>query len=126
MPAIELIAKFAIKGSKRQLVKGEKSSAVSIDVDSDLIQFKHFEMAIMDVIQDLKKEDIKKAQQDQEALLLLDDAEMLRRDFEAAERERRVLEKQAMDPQRQKRESQLISKICDIFRQREISFYDVF
>lgn len=57
MPAIELLTKFAIRGSKRQMTKGEKSSAAHIDVECDLIQFKHFEMAIMDVIQDLKKED---------------------------------------------------------------------
>ena len=55
-PSIELVTRFAIKGSKRIAVKGEKTSALSIDIDTDLIQFKHLEMALGDVVQDLKKE----------------------------------------------------------------------
>jgi hypothetical protein len=63
-PAIELVTKFAIKGSKRQTVKGEKSSNIAIDINRDLIQFKHFEMAIDEVIHDLKKEEIKRIQKE--------------------------------------------------------------
>lgn len=51
---------------------------------------------------------------------------MLRREFDKKERDRIAREKRELDPQRQKRESQLVSKITDIFRQREISFYDAF
>jgi len=39
-PNIELVTKFAIRGSKRQTT--EKSSNAAVDIDSDLIQFKHF------------------------------------------------------------------------------------
>ena len=49
-PSIELVTRFAIKGSKRIAVKGEKTSALSIDIDTDLIQFKHLEMALGDVV----------------------------------------------------------------------------
>jgi hypothetical protein len=83
-------------------------------------------MALVDVIQDLKKEEVKRIQKEQEALLLLDDAEMLRREFEKAERERIAAEKKALDPLRIKRENELISKVCEVLRQREISFYDAF
>ena len=51
---------------------------------------------------------------------------MLRKEFEKRERDRIAREKREMDPQRQKRESQLVQKITNIFRQREISFYDAF
>lgn len=51
---------------------------------------------------------------------------MLRKDFEKKERDRIAREKREMDPGRQKRESQLVQKITDIFRQRDVSFYDAF
>lgn len=63
-PSIELVTRFAIKGSKRMAVKSEKVNSFAIDLETDLIQFKHLEMALMDVIQDLKKEEIKRMQKD--------------------------------------------------------------
>lgn len=39
-PNIELVTKFSIRGSKRQTT--EKSFNAAVDIDSDLIQFKHF------------------------------------------------------------------------------------
>jgi hypothetical protein len=43
-------------------VKGDKITSIAIDLETDLIQFKHLEMALGDVVQDLKKEEIKRMQ----------------------------------------------------------------
>jgi hypothetical protein len=61
-PSIELVTRFAIRGSKRMAVKGDKITSIAIDLETDLIQFKHLEMALGDVVQDLKKEEIKRMQ----------------------------------------------------------------
>ena len=54
------------------------------------------------------------------------DAQIIRKAFEAKEEAKKNKEKIEKDPIRQKRESDLIRKVCEIFIQREISFYDAF
>lgn len=46
--------------------------------------------------------------------------------MDRAKRDREAKEKVMFDPQRQARENALVTKICDIFRQREVSFFDAF
>jgi len=57
---------------------------------------------------------------------MLDDAEMLKRDFEKARKAKEREEKLSSDPQRKSRENALVAKISDIFRSREVSFFDAF
>ena len=46
--------------------------------------------------------------------------------MEDKEKKRKEKEERNRDPLREKRESELIRKVCEIFMQREISFYDAF
>lgn len=54
------------------------------------------------------------------------DAQIIRKAFETKEEAKKQKEKIEKDPLRQKRESELIRKITEIFIQREISFYEAF
>lgn len=58
-PSLELVTQYAIKGSRRKSREAEAARSTVIDYKYDLIQFKHFEMAIFDVIQAMKREQIK-------------------------------------------------------------------
>jgi len=85
-PDIDLLTIYAIKGSKRS--GGEKSShTAQVDLKSDLIQFKHFELAISQVIHEMKSEENKRIQKEQEYFLQTSDVERLRREMEKKEEE---------------------------------------
>jgi hypothetical protein len=55
-----LLTLYAVKGSRR--VHGGEPGSARVDLSNDLIQYYHFERALEDVIQELRKEVIMKQQ----------------------------------------------------------------
>ena len=53
-PSIELVTRFAIRGSKRMAVKGDKITSIAIDLETDLIQFKHLDAFIRHLNQSIE------------------------------------------------------------------------
>ena len=54
-PDKHLISTYAVKGSRR-VHGGQASSSAPVDLNSDLVQFGHFEKSMEEVIQHLRKE----------------------------------------------------------------------
>jgi hypothetical protein len=56
---IDMLTLFAVKGSRRKSQPGELNDK-SVNLSSDLIQFKHFEQALPEVIQHMTKEEVER------------------------------------------------------------------
>jgi hypothetical protein len=54
-PDINLLTMYSIRGSKRMTQPGEMSGA-PVDTDRDLIQVSHFERALNEVVNDLRRQ----------------------------------------------------------------------
>ena len=76
----------------------------------------------------MKKEEIDAHQKAQQHLLMVSEKERMRGELDALMRQQKKEQEEKMrnNPEQAKRESQLITKITNIFRQRECSFYDAF
>ena len=123
---IDRMTVFGVRGSKRQAQAAERVDH-NVDLNADLIQFKHFQKALPDTIQQMTKEEIDRQQKEQERMLEDGDVARIREQLRAEEeRKKREDQKMRMDPQRIMREQQLVTKITSIFIVREISFYDAF
>ena len=98
-----------------------------VNLRSDLIQFKHFEQALGETIQHMTKEEVERKQKEQESMLKKGEVERMRSQMKLEE-EKKAKEdaKMARDPLRMQREQQLVNLVTNIFRTREVSFYDAF
>jgi hypothetical protein len=78
---IDCLTKFGVKGSKRQAQLGEPVNN-KVDLRSDLIQFKHFERALPDTIQALKRDEIEKTQKAKQHLEMVSEAQRVRAELD--------------------------------------------
>ena len=64
---IDLLTVYGIKGSRRTAQPGELQS---LDIRTDLVQVNHFEQALCEVVNQMRKEAIERKQKEQAMLLM--------------------------------------------------------
>jgi hypothetical protein len=65
---VDLLTIYSIKGSRRAPQNGEMSNP-PIQIASDLVQFAHFEKALNEVVNDMRKAEIQRKQKEQAILV---------------------------------------------------------
>ena len=122
---LDLITVYAIKGSRR-LQSGDSGASQPPNTKLDLIQFFNFEKALDPVIKHLRKEEDDKRRKQEQTEQFDDEMSKMRKELERREREQKQKEARLQDPMQKAREQALVSKIIDIFCEREITFFDCF
>lgn len=124
---LDLLTVYAIKGSKR-LHTGDAaaSNEGAVNPRIDLVQFFNFEKALEPVNKHLRKESDDKRRKLEQAEQFDDEMAKMRQEIERREKEQREKEARFLDPIQKAREQALVSKIVDIFCEREITFFDCF
>lgn len=65
---VDILCIYSIKGSRRAPQNGEQSNP-PIHIASDLVQIQHFERALNEVVNDMRKEEIQRKQKEQAMLV---------------------------------------------------------
>jgi len=65
---VDLLTIYSIRGSRRALQNGEMPNP-PIHIQSDLVQFAHFEKALNEVVNDMRKEETQRKQKEQAMLV---------------------------------------------------------
>lgn len=120
---ITLIASYAIRGSKRAPQPGENVSTQP-NLQNDLIQMIHFEKALHDVCNEMRKIENKNQQKNEPAFNELQD--QYDQEMEKMKAQKLMETRQPVNPEVMRREVLLITKITQIFREREVTFFDAF
>ena len=118
-----LLCRFAIKGSRR--TQGGEQPSAPVDLRSDLVQFYHFEQALEEVIQHMRKEAIANRQD------AGDEAEdpslaNYRRHTERAEQRGQATDQQHLGSGQQDRKRDLKRRVVALFQERDVTFFDCF
>jgi len=89
---LDLLARYGIKGSRRQMQHGE---LLQMDFKTDMIHVKHFDEALCEVVNKMRKDQIEKTQK-QQAMQLIE-GQAAKRDRIALEEKQAQEEKKKMD-----------------------------
>lgn len=119
-----LLSAFAVKGSRR-VHGGAQSSSDAVDLSSDLVQFFHFEKALEEVVQHMRKEAIAKQQNMSDEAGSAELAKFRKQMEEEAEKQRKR-DAEHFGSAQSSRMQALKGRVVGLFQERDVTFFDCF
>jgi len=119
-----LLCVFAARGSRR-IHGGDQHNTAPVDLSSDLVQFYHFEKALEEVIQHMRKEAIVKQQNSSDEAQSAELAKF-RKQVEAEVEKQRKRDAEHFGSAQSQRMQALKGRVVGLFQERDVTFFDCF